>query len=307
MKAARLIKFAAEDAVSFEEIERPVVGEDKLLVEVHAAGVNPVDWKIRQGGMQVPLPITLGGDFAGKVVETGPGVKSFKTGDDVFGMAGLFQGGSGSFAEYALADYHTVAPRPAAVDETEAGGLPLTGVMALQALTEHFQISSGQKLLVQGGAGGIGSLTIQIAKHLGAYVAVTCAGGEFDYVRELGADEAIDFKTQRFEEIIHGFDAVYDLVGGEVYQRSFQVLKPGGIIVSSLMSPDKELMEKYQVTAIAQRNDPTSERLARLAQMASQGIVKVHVDRTFPLAEAGEAMTYQQTVHPRGKVVVAVK
>lgn len=308
MKAAQLIKYDEKEAVAVKDIGKPAVEEGKILVEVHEAGVNPVDWKIRAGRMPAPLPITMGGDFAGVVVEVGPGVSGFKPGDEIYGMAGfLNEGGTGSFAEYDLVDPRDVAPKPKSINETEAGALPLTGMMALQALTEHLQLSAGQKILIHGGAGGIGSIAIQLARHLGAYVATTCAADEFDYVKSLGSDEAIDYKTQKFEEIIHDYDAVYDLVGGDVYRRSYQVLKPGGTIVSTLEAPDRELMEKYQVNAVAQMHQVTSERLAKLAEMVDQGVIKVHVEKTFPLEEAGEAMTYLKKVHPRGKVVIDVK
>ncbi len=185
--------------------------------------------------------------------------------------------------------------------------MPLAGVMAVQALTEYFQLSEEKKILIQGGAGGIGSIAVQIATHQGAYVAVTCAADEFDYVRDVGANEAIDFKAQRFENIIHDYDAAYDLVGGDVYRRSLKVLKPGGMIVSSLEDPDEELMQKHQVRAIYQHFEITTERLGRLAQLVDEDSIKVHVEKTFPLDAAGDAMTFLETVHPKGKVVIDVK
>lgn len=304
MKAAQLIKNNGSQAV-VQDVGKPQVAKGKVLVEVHEAGVNPFDWKVRDGGM--PTTVTLGGDFAGKVVEVGPGVEGLRPGDEIYGMSGVFNGGSGSFAQYDLVDPHTVAPRPKSLSETEAGALPLTGMMALAALTEVLRLSAGQKLLIHGGAGGIGSIAIQIAKHLGAYVAVTCTAGQIDYVKSLGADEAIDFTSQRFEDVIHSYDAVYDLVGGDAYRRSYQVLRPGGTIISSLEEPDRELMDRYNVNAFYESFDVTTERLNRLAEMADQGVIKVHVDKTFPLDEANEAMEYQKQVHPRGKVVIDVR
>jgi len=307
MKADELIEYKDQGGVTrIREVGKPEVAEGKLLVEVHAASVNPLDWKIRDGMFKAPVPAVLGGDFAGVVVEAGPDVESFRPGDQVFGMANVFNGGTGSFAEYDLADAGSAAIRPAQISYEEAAALPLTGVMALQAM-DNLEVSSGKKILIHGGAGGIGSMAVQMAKDLGAYVAVTCAGDDFDYVRSLGADEAIDFEESRFEELLSDYDGVLDLVGGEVYNRSYQVLKPGGIIVSSLMQPDGELMKQHQVKAVYQGFEVTTGRLTRLAGLVVDGVVKVHIARTFPLEKADEAMTYQKTVHPQGKVVIRVK
>jgi NADPH:quinone reductase-like Zn-dependent oxidoreductase len=307
MKAAQLVKSDGKPALAITEVQQPQVKEGKVLVEVHEAGVNPFDWKMRDGNMDLPLPLTLGNDFAGVVKDVGSGVEGLTPGDEVYGMAGFFNEATGTFAQYDLVDPRTVAPRPAKVNETEAGALPLTGVMALEALTEMINLSRGQKILIQGGAGGIGSVAIQIAKNLGAHVAVTCATDQIDYVMSLGADEAIDYRTQRFEDVVHDFDAVYDLVGGDVYRKSYQVLRRGGVIVSSLEQPDDELTKKFQVKAIYEHFEVTTERLMRLAQLVDEGVVHVHVEKTFPLDEANEALDYQRDVHPRGKVVIDVK
>ncbi len=308
MKAVQLTKLDGGKGVFINDVDKPRLDDDRMLVEVHEAGVNPFDWKIRDaGGMGAPLPATLGGDFAGVVSDMGKNVAGFKPGDQVYGMAGFFNGGTGSFAEYDLIDPKTAALKPASINETEAGALPLAGVMAVQALTEIFKLAEGQKLLIQGGAGGIGSIAIQIATHQCAYVAVTCGKEEIGYVTELGADEAIDFRTQRFEDMIHDYDAVYDLVGGDVFRRSFKVIRPGGMIVSSLENPDEGLMQKHQVKAIYQHFDITTDRLNKLAQLVDEGVVKVHVEKTFPLDATGEAMTFLETVHPKGKVVINVK
>ena len=257
--------------------------------------------------MPAPLPVTLGGDFAGVVVDVGPGVSGISPGQEIFGMAGFLNGGTGSFAEYDLVDARSVAARPRKASETEAAALPLAGMMALQALTEHLSISPGQKLLIQGGAGGIGSIAVQLAKHLGAHVTVTCGGEEVEYVRTLGADEAIDFRMLKFEDEVHDCDAVYDLVGGEVYRRSYQVLKPGGTIISTVERPDGELMEKYGVKAVYQSFDVTTERLNRLAELVDQGVIQVHVEKTFPLEDADKALAYQEQARPKGKVVIDIR
>lgn len=302
MKAAQINSYGV-DAVEIEsEVPKPVASDGKILVEVHAAGVNPFDWKLREGYMEkmIPLkfPATLGGDFSGVAVETG---------EEVYGQAIIVGGGSGSFAEFVSAPMKSIAPKPKTVSHTEAAALPLTGVSALQALTEHIKLSKNQKILIQGGAGGIGTMAIQLAKHIGAYVATTAANDELAYVKELGADEVIDYKNQNFGDIIQNYDAVFDTVGGETYARSFQVLKKGGFIASMLEQPNEALIKQYEVNAIAQSTQVTAARLTKLAELVDQGIIKVHIDKIFPLNQAGDALTYLQTAHPHGKVIIQVK
>jgi len=219
VKAARLCAYGEGEAVRIEDVPRPGPKTGELLIRVNAAGVNPVDWKIRAGYLQqafpLQLPVTLGGDFAGVVEAVDAGAAGLKAGDAVYGQAPVTNGGSGSFAEAVLARAGTVAAKPRSVSYVEAGALPLVGVSALQALSEYLRISAGQKVLIHGGAGGIGSAAIQIAKHLGAHVATTASGDDIDYVKSLGADTVIDYKTQKFEEVVHDFDAVFDTVGGD--------------------------------------------------------------------------------------------
>ncbi|MCX9010497.1 MAG: NADP-dependent oxidoreductase [Candidatus Methanoperedens sp.] len=312
MKAAQINKYGGSEVVEINKnAPKPNLSRGHLLVEVYAAGVNPVDWKIREGYMRqmVPLqfPATLGGDFSGVVEEVGDGVSGFKKGDEVYGQASITRGGSGSFAEFVSADAKSTAHKPKSIGHVEAAALPLTGVSAWQALVEHIGISRGKKILIHGGAGGIGSIAIQIAKYLGAYVATTVSARDIPYVKELGADEAIDYKNQSFDEMLHDYDAVYDTVGGETYVKSFKVLKRGGIIVSMLEQPRSELVERYGVKAIGQFTQVTSERLSKLAELVDKRVIKVYVDRTFPLEQAGEALEYQQKGHPRGKVVLKIK
>ena len=288
--------------------------DEKVLVKVKAAGVNPIDWKIREGYMQqmIPLqfPSTLGMDFSGTIEKVGAGVSGFNVGDDeVYGQASVTRGGSGAFAEIALANADSIAHKPKSLNHQEAAGLPLVGVSAWQALVETIGLTDGRKkILIHGGAGGIGSIAIQLAKRLGAYVATTASTNDKQFVKELGADEVIDYKTQTFEDLLpHDYDAVFDTVGGETYKRSFEVLKRGsGMIVSMLEQPNQQLMEQFGVKAIFQFTQVNRERLTKLAQWVDQNNIRVNVDRTFPLEEAGKALDYQKDVHPRGKVVLAI-
>ncbi|MCE8429476.1 MAG: NADP-dependent oxidoreductase [Candidatus Methanoperedens sp.] len=312
MKAAQIRKYGSSEVVDINKnAPVPVISQGQILVEVYAAGVNPVDWKIREGYMKemVPLifPATLGGDFSGVVIETGAGVSEFKKGDEVFGQASALRGGSGSFAEFVSTDTKVVSRKPRKVDHMKAAALPLVGVSAWQALVEHIGLSKGKKILIHGGAGGIGTMAIQLAKYLGAYVATTVNARDMEYARELGADEAIDYKNQSFEKILHDYDAIFDTVGGETYARSFAVLKKGGIIVSMLEQPRPDLMKKYGVNAIAQFTQVNNERLSRVAELADKNILKAQIEKTFPLEKAREALEYLQTGHPRGKVVLKIK
>jgi NADPH:quinone reductase-like Zn-dependent oxidoreductase len=173
-------------------------------------------------------------------------------------------------------------------------------------LQGHIKLQSGQKILIHGGAGGIGSIAIQIAKHIGAYVATTAAAASMEYVKQLGADEIIDYKAQKFEELVHDFDAVFDTVGGETYEKSFQVLKKGGIIVSMLVTPNEELVHKYEVTAIIQSTQVNTESLVSLGELVKEGSVKAFVDKVFPLEQVADAFSAQEHGSVHGKIVIEI-
>jgi NADPH:quinone reductase-like Zn-dependent oxidoreductase len=313
MKAAQIKGYGSSDEVIEINKDAPAPNDPsagKVLVKIKAAGINPVDWKIREGYMQqmIPLqfPSSLGADFSGVIEKVGQGVSEFRQGDEVYGQASMLSGGSGAFAEMALANADTIAHKPKSLSHPEAAGLPLVGVSAWLGLVETISLQKSQKILIHGGAGGIGSVAIQLAKHLGAYVATTVSTNDKQFAKEVGADEIIDYKTQTFEELIGDYDAAFDTVGGETYSRSFKVLKRGGIIVSMLEQPNQELMTQFGVKAIFQFTQINRDRLTKLAQWVDQNNIRVNVDKTFPLEEAGRALDYQRDVHPRGKVVLAI-
>jgi alcohol dehydrogenase len=306
MKAAQLTRFGGNEGVVITSMSIPAVSNGKLLVAVHAAGVNPVDWKIRSGIIKIPLPAILGGDFSGIIKEIGPGVVNFKPGDEVYGQSAVHRGGSGAFEEFALADQDAVALKPKRISHVEAGALPLVGVSALQALENYMKLSEGQSVLIHGGGGGIGSIAIQVARHIGARVSTTVGERDVDFVKRLGADRIIDFRRKKFEDEAGDMDAVLDLVGGETYRRSFPVLKKGGIIVSLLENPDEMMMKRYGVRAVLQLTQVNSARLERLSKLVDEGIVKIHIDKIFPLERTGEALAYLELDHPSGKVVLDV-
>jgi NADPH:quinone reductase-like Zn-dependent oxidoreductase len=206
----------------------------------------------------------------------------------------------------ALANAESIAHKPKSPSHPEAAGLPLVGVSAWVALVETISLQKSQKILIHGGAGGIGSVAIQLAKHLGAYVATTVSTNDKQFAKELGADEIIDYKTQSFEELIRDYDAAFDTVGGETYSKSFKVLKRGGIIVSLMEQPNQELMKQFGVKAIFQFTQVNRDRLTKLAQWVDQNNIRVNVDKTFSLEEAGKALDYQRDMHPRGKVVLEI-
>jgi NADPH:quinone reductase-like Zn-dependent oxidoreductase len=313
MKSAQINKYGSSEVIEINQSTfEPTVSSGKVLVIIKAAGVNPADWKIREGGLQqiisLQFPSTLGMDFSGVIKQVGEGIShsDFKQGDDVYGQAGVISGGSGAFAEMALANTESIAYKPKRLSHAEAAGLPLVGVSAWKALVENIGLSKDQKILIHGGAGGIGSIAIQLAKYLGATVATTISTNDKQFVQELGADQVIDYKTQNFEDILHDYDAVFDTVGGETYRRSFKVLKKGSVIVSMLEQPNPELMNQYGVKAIFQFTQADRERLTKLAQWVDQNNIRVNVEKTFSLDEAGKALDYQKDVHPRGKVVLAM-
>ncbi|HYZ60244.1 MAG TPA: NADP-dependent oxidoreductase [Nitrososphaeraceae archaeon] len=320
MKSSQIKRYGGSEVVEINQSASLPndPSEGNVLVNVKAAGVNPSDWKLREGFFKqmVPLqfPATLGMDFSGVIEKVGVGVASdLKQGDEVYGQSGVFAGGSGAFAEMALANADKIAHKPKTLTHEQAAGLPLVGVSAWQALVETIGLSKGQKILIHGGAGGIGSIAIQLAKHLGAYVATTVSTNDIQFVKEeLGADEVIDYETQTFENVLpHDFDAVFDTVGGETYTRSFKVLKrgggSGGIIVSMLEQPVQELMDQFGVKAVFLFSQVNRERLTKLAEWVDQNNIRVNVERTFPLDEARAALDYQRDVHPRGKIVLAMQ
>lgn len=317
MKSARIKSYGSTSDVIEIDQNTPAPNdpsEGKVLVKVKAAGVNPTDWKISEGYMQqiMPLefPATLGWDFSGIVEKAGAGVSDIKQGDEVYGQSSVVMGGSGTFAEMALANADNIARKPITLSHEEAAGLPTVGVSAWQALVDIIGLSKGQKILIHGGAGGVGSIAIPLAKYIGAYVATTVSEKDKQFAKEeIGADEIIDYKTQTFEDVLssHDYDAVLDTVGGETYSRSFKILKRGtGIIVSTLEQPNQELMEKFGVKAIFVFSQVNRERLTKLAQWVDQNNVRVNVDKMFPLDDAAKALEYQKDGHPRGKVVLAI-
>jgi alcohol dehydrogenase len=321
MKSVQIKRYGSSEVMEInhdETVINPTAG--KVLVSIKFAGINPIDWKIREGYMEqsinLQFPLTLGMDFSGAIKQVGEGKEvgqkqgiewEFKQGDEVYGQASVTSGGSGAFAELAITNIESIAHAPKSLSQEEAAALPLVGVSAWQALVENMNLSNGQKILIHGGAGGIGSIAIQLAKNLGAYVATTASSDDKEFVQALGADKIIDYKTEKFEDLIKDYDRVYDTIGGETYKRSFKVLKrDDGIIVSMLEQPDLELIEEFKVKAVFQFTIVNRERLTQLAQWVDKNNIKVNVEKAFSLDEAAKALDYVKDVHPRGKVVFEI-
>jgi NADPH:quinone reductase-like Zn-dependent oxidoreductase len=309
MKAIQINQYGTNDVLEINDIPSPVPKNGQVLVETYAASINPFDLKIRAGYLakMAPLqfPATLGGDFAGVIKALGADVTEYKVGDEVYGSAIVLSGGSGSFAEELAANTKNISLKPKTASFEEAAALPLVGSSAIQALEEHMKLQKGQKILIHGGAGGIGHIAIQLAKTIGAYVATTVSTDDVDFVKTLGADEIIDYKNQNFEAVLEDYDAVYDTVGGET-TKSFAVLKNRGILVSMLGQLDPKIAKTKGITAINQNTSTNTQHLKRLAELVDSGGIKVSIEKIYSLSQIKEAANHQE-LHPRGKLVVRIR
>ncbi|GAA5018896.1 NADP-dependent oxidoreductase [Streptomyces siamensis] len=290
-------------------VERPEPRANEVLVRVHAAGVNPTDWKHRAtGGFLGEPPFVLGWDVSGVVEATGIGVALFEPGDEVFGMLS-YPWGHGSHAEYVTAPAHTFAHKPAGIDHVQAGALPLVSLTAWQALVETADVRPGQRVLIHAAAGGVGHVAVQVAKARGAYVIGTASAGKHDFVRGLGADELIDYRDTDFAEAVRDVDVVLDTVGGDYVQRSLRTLREGGILVTILPQGSKELpaqAEKAGVRATEMLVDADHAGMKAIAELVEAGKLRASVAETFPLAEAAGAHALGDTGRTAGKLVLVV-
>jgi NADPH:quinone reductase-like Zn-dependent oxidoreductase len=307
MNAVRIHDYGKPEALSYEETARPVPKPDEVLIRVHAAAINPFDSAIRAGSMQEAIhpsfPLTLGVDVSGTIEAVGAAVKDFQIGDAVYAMLGLQFGG---YAEYAVAPASVVAPKPNSLSFIEAASVPLAAQTAWQALFEHANLSAGQRVLIQAAAGGVGSFAVQFAKAKGAYVIGTASASQQALVKELGADEVVDYHNTRFEDAVHDVDVVLDLVGGETQERSFQVLKPGGIIVSTVSTPDAEKAKSHGVRSASIMFHQDAAQLREIAKLIDAGQVKTVIETVLPLQEARKGQEMLQDGHAQGKIVLQV-
>jgi len=304
VKSIRIHSYGNSGQMRLEEVPNPSIRSFEALIRVRAAGVNPFDWKFREGHfkdwMPATFPLTLGVDFAGDIAQVGKDVRDFKVGEKLFGFA------TGAYSEFASVPEKDLVRMPKTVDYETASSLPTPGVTAYQLVLNVVRATNGLRVLIHGAAGSVGSLAVQLARMQGARVLATASDRDVEYLRGLGIEEIIDYRTERFEEKLKDLDAVIDLVGGETLVRSYAVVKPGGILVSAAGAPDPAEAKRRQIRAqrfVAQR-DPS--HLAHLATLVDQGVIKPRVGRVLPLAEAHEAHDLSQKGASGGKIVLRV-
>ena len=304
MKAIRIHQYGDASTLKLEEIPRLSIADDQVLVRIRDAGVNPIDWKIRQGYLKqvrpADFPITLGQDFAGEVVETGKEVTQFATGDRVFGFA------QGTYAEYAAAPASTVASIPKSMDFATAAALPTAGSTALQIVRDVLAAKPGMTILIHGAAGGVGSYASQIAENLGARVVGTASGADIEYLRSLGINEVIDYKRERFEDKATGLDAVVDLVGGDTLARSYDVVKRGGVLATTVQPIDESAALRAGIHAVQVIMRRNAADLVKLAQLVEEGAVKPRFSETLNLSQARKAQELSENGTTYGKVILKV-
>ncbi|OHV87339.1 NADP-dependent oxidoreductase [Mesorhizobium sp. ORS 3428] len=305
MQSVRIHAFGGPEVLKLETEPTPEPKPGEILVRVHAASVNPVDYKIRNGGYVAEdrLPLTLGRDFSGVVERCGAGVEPFKPGDEVYALLPPDRGG---YAEFVAAKAQDCAGKPKSLDHLHAAAVPLAALTAWQGIFDNGSLSSRQRILIHGAAGGVGHFAVQFAKANGATVYATCSGNDIDFVRSLGADEAIDYKSQRFENTVPDVDVVYDLVGGETQERSWSVLKEGGIIVSTLQQPSKEKAAERKARGTHYMTKPDGDQLAEIGRLIDAGAIRVEVGKVFQLRQAADAERALEKGHVRGKIVLEV-
>ncbi len=332
MRAFFIRRYGGPQVLEEGELPPPPLGPRDVRISVHAASINPVDWKIRQGMVKVLLPyrfpLVLGNDCSGVVREVGAEVKAFKPGDAVYTRLGKDR--IGAWAEEVVTGEEFVAPKPARLSHAEAASLPLVGLTAWQALVDVARVKLGQTMLIHAGSGGVGSAAVQLAKHLGVRVVSTASAKNLELVRGFGADTVVDYNAQRFDEVVRDVDAVLDGVGKENVLRSFQCVRPGGIVISITDGPDLAFAREFGVSPVlwpvfwlmgakanraARRRGASyrylfmradGQQLRQLTALVEQGVLRPHVDRVFPFSQTREALEHAESGKARGKVVVQV-
>jgi NADPH:quinone reductase-like Zn-dependent oxidoreductase len=304
MKAVRIHAYGGVDALKYEEAPRPEPKEDELLIRVMAAAVNPVDAAIRRGRIGGSLPLIPGMDVAGVVEKTGAKIAKFKAGDAVYAYLSFKE--QGGYAEFAIAKENEVAAKPKSLSYEQAAAVPLAATTAWQALVDTAKLSAGQTVLIHGGSGGVGSFAIQIAKARGAKVIATASTANQDLLKQLGADQAIDYTTTKFEDVVKDADVVLDAVRGDTLSRSYGVVKKGGIIVSITGRPDKAELEKRGIRGASLMAHPDAQVLEELAKLIEAKKITPVVSQVLPLSEAAKAHEMIATSHTRGKIVLKV-
>ncbi len=303
MKTVLIREYGSNNVVEVIDVLRPEPATGEVLVKVHAAGVNPIDWKIRGGAgerMGMTLPIRLGSEVVGTIETCGAGISQFQKGDAVFGMVP-----SGAFSQYAVIKADHLVLKPKNLSFVEAAAIPLAGTTAWQALFDEAKLLAGQRLLITNSSGGVGSLAIQFAKARGAHVTAVASGRNEKFVRDLGADRFIDYTRQAFEEVATDMDVVLDTMGGEVYHRALRTLKKGGKMITVVAFPQDEA-KRYGVSAKRSFTVPNAQSLSEIARLVEAGKVTPHVDRVLAFADVRDALAISEAGRTRGKIVLTV-
>ncbi|MBE7178060.1 MAG: NADP-dependent oxidoreductase [Mucilaginibacter polytrichastri] len=311
MKAILLEGFGPAENLQLREIEKPAPGADDVLVRVKAISINPVDAKTRAGKgvagrFRDADPVILGWDISGTIEETGSRVTAFKTGDAVFGMVN-FPGRGNAYAEYVVAPAAQLALKPARISHEDAAAATLAALTALEALVDHLKVQKGEKLLIHAAAGGVGHFAVQLGRHLGAHVIGTSSAANRDFVLNMGADEHIDYRSQKLEDAVSGVDKVLDSVGGETIVQSLLVMKKGGIIVSLPSGKNDQVAEKAAekgISGMPMMVQSSGANMETIADLLERGILRPHVSKTFPLAGMADAHRFLETGRTVGKVVI---
>jgi len=307
MKVVRIASFGAPDVMKIERLPVAEPGQNELRLRVHAASVNPVDYKTRQGKYPAvksdKLPYVLGRDVSGTVETCGPGMTDWRPGDEVYAMLGIDRG---SYAEHVIVKAEEAARKPTSLDHTSAAAVPLAGLTAWQGLFRYGGLHKGQRVLIHGGSGGVGHFAVQFARARGAQVITTASEKHVAFARELGADQVIDYKKQRFEDVVRNVDMVFDLIAGETQDRSWRVLRKGGILVSTLAEPSPEKAREFGVRGTRYTVEESGTELSEIASLIDAGKVTPRVNRTFALREAAAAQEYVEKGHMEGKVVLEI-
>lgn len=313
MNAVRIHEYGGPDVLNLETVSRPVPDEKELLVRVRAAGVNPIDWMVREGyvddALAPSLPFVPGWDLSGVIEAVGSDCSAFETGDSVFGLVGIPDPGN-AYAEYAVVPASDVIVKPETLSHREAGAIPMAALTAWQALFEHGQLRADQRVLIHGSAGGVGHMAVQFASHAGAHVIGTASGSNEAYLRSLGVDAFVNYREQRFEQVVDGVDVVLDAVGGETLERSISVLNRGGRLITLPEPPTEEIV----ANASDDRNatvhwfsvEPDATTLTKIRALSQTGAVTVTVSDLFSLSKADVAHRKSQRGHVRGKLVLDI-
>ncbi len=308
MKAVSIYSYGGPEVLVYEDAPLPHPGDGEVLVRVHAAGINPVDWKIREGHLKEMLkhtfPLVLGWDVSGVVEALGFGVSRLKVGDEVFSRPDISR--DGAYAEFIVIKESEVALKPKSIDHIHAAALPLAGLTGWQTLFDAGGLSPGQRVLIHAAAGGVGHLAVQLAKWKGAHVIGTASARNHDFLRKLGVDQVVEYQTVRFEETVAAVDVVLDTQGGDIQQRSWKVLKPGGILVSIASPPSAEIAATHGVRQAFVFTQPNAAQLALIATLVEAEKLKVIVETILPLSDATRGQELSERGHTRGKIVLRV-